>query len=363
MAESGGPRVLVLVPRLDGPGGIANYYRTLRAFFPDRVRYAYRGSGKTRERPIAQIIRLIADLGIFVARVLRFRPDLVHFNTSLAPNGLMRDSLFMFTARFLGIPSMVFFRGWSKKGEAWVDRHPVWFRRSFGSASRALVLASDFRDFLQERLPGWPVELETTVVDSAILPRQGTEHDDSCHFLFLSRLEEDKGVGILLQALAMLGESDPGMDWHANIAGSGSYEDEARRHLAALSLEDRVTLLGRVDGAAKQAAFASSSVFVFPSFHGEGMPNSVLEAMACGLPVVTTRVGGVADFFEPEQMGWVVEQRDAESLHAALQEACREASRRRATGSFNRDYAMRTFLDRHVADRLLAHYASITENV
>lgn len=345
-----------MVPRLDGPGGIANYYRTLRAFFPDRIRYAYRGSGRADQHAVGQTLRLAADLLSFIGSIIRFRPDIVHFNTSLAPRGMMRDSFFLFVARLMGIRSMVFFRGWSEKGESWVDRHPVWFRNSFGSASLALVLASEFREFLHARIPEWPVELETTVVDSAIVPSDVDRPDDVCQFLFLSRLEEDKGVNVLLNALKMLESSEPATSWRLEIAGSGSFEGAARDHCNSLSLENRVAFIGRVDGERKQAAFAQASVFVFPSFHGEGMPNSVLEAMACGLPVITTRVGGLADFFEPVSMGWVVMERAVEDLHDALLDACRNPAQRRIKGAFNRDYAMKTFLDRHVADRLLNHY-------
>ncbi len=68
--------------------------------------------------------------------------------------------------------------------------------------------------------------------------------------------------------------------------------------------------LGHVSGAAKTQAFRAADIYLFTSL-AEGMPNSVLEAMAFGLPIVTRPVGGIRDFFEDGRMGYATDSLDS----------------------------------------------------
>ena len=85
-------------------------------------------------------------------------------------------------------------------------------------------------------------------------------------------------------------------------AGTGGELEAARKYVAGKRIRN-VNFLDWITGEQKARALHDADVYLLASYHGEGMPNSLLEAMACGLSIITTDVGGIKDFFEPEKMG------------------------------------------------------------
>jgi glycosyltransferase involved in cell wall biosynthesis len=104
--------------------------------------------------------------------------------------------------------------------------------------------------------------------------------------LFLSRIHPKKGVLVLLKAWAQC--AAPG--WRLVLAGpdEGGHLREVMRDVAALGIADKVTYVGEVRGAGKEAAYRSANLFVLPSF-GENFGLVIAEALAYGVPVITTR--------------------------------------------------------------------------
>ena len=88
---------------------------------------------------------------------------------------------------------------------------------------------------------------------------------------------------------------------------------EVESYINQNKIED-VEMVGFVQGEAKSQAFHNADIYLFPSSHGEGMPNSVLEAMGCGLPVITTANAGLKDFFKHEEMGLILDDINSEEL-------------------------------------------------
>jgi glycosyltransferase involved in cell wall biosynthesis len=134
---------------------------------------------------------------------------------------------------------------------------------------------------------------------------------------------------------------------------------DVRRAVAAhAGLAGRVEVVGYVRDEAKRALFMSHHVYCFPSEYKEGMPNSVLEAMALGMPIVTCPVGGLADFFEDGRMGWLVPGRDAARVAAKLESLAGDRAGAAAMAAYNHAYAVRRFLAPDVARRLGEIYLS-----
>jgi glycosyltransferase involved in cell wall biosynthesis len=131
---------------------------------------------------------------------------------------------------------------------------------------------------------------------------------------FVGRLEEAKGVLELLDAVAILRETHPGV--LLELAGEGDVDAIARR-AHALGIGERVLVHGWCEPAARSRLLARASVFALPS-HAEGSPMSLLEAMAAGCAVVATRVGGIPDAVRDGRDGLLVPPRDARALAIAL---------------------------------------------
>ncbi len=157
----------------------------------------------------------------------------------------------------------------------------------------------------------------------------------------VGRLVPAKGHAVLIEAFAQIAPRLP--EATLQIFGYGPLEDDLRAQIRRLGMEPRIKLEGRTDDAAR--VFASLDVFVFSSVN-EGLPLVVLEAMAAGLPIVSTRVGGVPDVAPEKLFPWFCTPgnpaeladsmlRAAESPHLAVIGA---EARRLATANYGLDH-------------------------
>jgi len=159
-----------------------------------------------------------------------------------------------------------------------------------------------------------------------------------CRILFLGRLEAEKGLQVLLDALA---DARVGpLSWSMRAAGWGD-ADAFRQRAAALGLSDRVEISGWVPESQVRAWLAESDVFVLPSYY-EGLSMALLEAMAFGLAVVTTPVGATEDAVVHGVSGLLVPVGDRAALAASLAQVIADRSLRAALQAG----ARRTFCER-----------------
>jgi glycosyltransferase involved in cell wall biosynthesis len=135
--------------------------------------------------------------------------------------------------------------------------------------------------------------------------------------LYAGNLFAAKGLGELMQAFIGLAESRPRA--RLVIVGQGPYGETLARRAAAAGLQDRVTLPGRRDAAGVAAWMRAADLVCLPSY-SEGCPNVIVEALACGRPVVATAVGGIPELVD-EACGILVPPRDAVRLREALHQA------------------------------------------
>ena len=150
----------------------------------------------------------------------------------------------------------------------------------------------------------------------------------------------------LLEAAAGLARE--GHAFRLVLAGDGPTLPSMRALAEQLGLGDVVTFLGSVDRPTVREQMRAADVFVLLSAW-EGMPGTVMEAMACGLPVIGTRVNGTADLIEHEASGLHVEPGDATAARSALRRLLLDADLRRAMGARGRQIIESEFtLDRMV---------------
>ncbi|HWD91562.1 MAG TPA: glycosyltransferase [Verrucomicrobiae bacterium] len=151
--------------------------------------------------------------------------------------------------------------------------------------------------------------------------------------LFLGRIHPKKGLDLLLPAWAGLKRRHE--EWELIIAGPDeqSYGQTVRALARSLGIEDKVLFVGTVTGKAKLALLHSADLFILPSY-SEGMPMSLLEAMACGIPVLATRMCNIPDI-GLSGAGWDCDARWdslAEVLGNALESTPSELRERGAKG-------------------------------
>ncbi len=157
---------------------------------------------------------------------------------------------------------------------------------------------------------------------------------DGTSILFAGRCYPDqKGLEVLMHAVSRLPH---GLAVHVRIVGEdwGGYavvRDLARR----LGIEHRVTLVGMLDRPQLLEEFQRADLFVLPSLF-DSFPIAILEAMAAGLPVIATRVGGVPEVVLDGETGLLVEPGDPKRLASAIEMLASDASARRNMGKQGR---------------------------
>lgn len=169
--------------------------------------------------------------------------------------------------------------------------------------------------------------------------------------VFAGRCEASKGIFDLLDAAGVLRAQVPGL--RIECAGDGDL-GKVQRYAASMNLAARVKMRGWLGKEASEQLLSRASVFVLPS-HAEGLPMSVLEAMAAGCPVVATRVGGIPDLVTDGVDGLLVPPGDPHALAAALQKILRDPAFAQQLGNA----ARQTIANRYTVERSLERLEQI----
>ena len=140
-------------------------------------------------------------------------------------------------------------------------------------------------------------------------------------------LRRIKGLDVLIAAAAKIVARVP--DARFVIAGEGPERESTLLQVRKLGIENCFEFLGHRDDV--PALLAEADLFVLPS-RSEAFPNAVIEAMAAGLPVVATHVGGIVELVQPERTGVLVPSEDPEALAAAVLNLMARPDRANALG-------------------------------
>jgi glycosyltransferase involved in cell wall biosynthesis len=167
----------------------------------------------------------------------------------------------------------------------------------------------------------------------------------------VGRLHPDKGFGYLLDAVAMLAGAYPTL--HVAFAGQGVARDQLTAQADRLGIADRIHLVGfRRD---VQTLYDAADIFVLSSVC-EALPYVVLEAMATGLPVVGTKVGGVPEVIQHDRTGYLVPARQPAALADALRRLLDSAALREQFGRAGRQRVFDEFTEEQMTGRTIQLY-------
>ncbi|RJO75601.1 glycosyltransferase family 1 protein [Nocardia panacis] len=305
-------------------GGVASFVRQMRDT-PLWAEWDIRHVATHRDGSVATKIGTYAiSLFVYCLRLMVDRPSIVHLHMS-SSGSFLRKYLCQLIARFARVPVVVHVHG-SDFG-VFYERSPKLLRSairaSLGSAAAVIALGEPWAVALRDIAP----RARITVVPNAIRPARAVDQRcDEVRMLFLGRVGERKGTFTLLEAWHRLKPDNA----HLVVAGDGEVE-RARRTVAELGLEQSVEVTGWLSPQRIAELIEQSHVFVLPS-HREGQPMAVLEAMAHGLCVITSPVGGIPDLID-ERCGMLVPPGAVEPLAAALDRVLRENELRARLGA------------------------------
>jgi glycosyltransferase involved in cell wall biosynthesis len=354
-------RVLLTTPLMSRPGGVAQFLRVLRPHWQNHVQYFTIGSPSDGERVGRAAWRVLRDSWRFAHTLRRGGYDVVHLNPSIGPKALLRDAILLLIAKAFRKAVVVFAHGWDDAcGRALATHLSKLFRLVYGRADAFVVLGHEFKQRLQLLGYDRTVFVQWAPIDDELLadcqrgrvPRDAGGSSLKFQILFLARVEKEKGIYEALETYRLLKQKYPSVS--LIVAGDGSQLSSTVRHVSSQTLAD-VLFTGHVEGPAKYEVFRTADAYLFPSY-SEGLPISVLEAMAYGLPIVTCAVGGLRDFFEDGVMGFSTESRNPEILASLLSRLICDPGLCSSISSFNRNYARDHFRGPQIAARLEGVY-------
>lgn len=207
---------------------------------------------------------------------------------------------------------------------------------------------------LQARgVPAERIVLLPNAVDTARFSRVARDPGAPVRFVFVGRLEAEKGLMTLLAAFARIADAHP--EASLLLVGSGRLEGQLKGEARKLGIAGRVDFAGHSDDVASR--LAQGNVGVLGS-RIEGLSNTLLESMASGLPMVASRISGNEDFVQPGRNGWLFEAGDVDGLAACLADAAAlDPARRAAMGEDARATVCAQAGLEQVLNRLQALYA------
>lgn len=224
------------------------------------------------------------------------------------------------------------------------------------NASSVLTASDPLRQQVVQRIGIDPALVHTCwmgVETDHVRPPASRESSNCLRVITVARLNRTKGHEFILRALRKL--LDEGRSVHYTIAGDGPWEEQIKSCVQELRLERNVTFTGTIGREAVVALLHKSDVFALGSIElGEASPVSVMEAMATGLPVVCSIIGGTPQMIDHGVDGFLIPQRDVNGIADALRALGDSELLRCRIGQAARTKAVTSFDVKATAGRLLA---------
>jgi glycosyltransferase involved in cell wall biosynthesis len=292
--------------------------------------------------PLRDVLGLIELTKLF----RRLHPNIVHLNSSKV------GVLGRLAARLAGVPVCIFtVHGWAFKAS---DGFAAFVYRLLDRATRplttAIVCVSE-----TERNVGLAARTctaaQAVVIRNAVaVParrRRELAGTRPLRLISVGRLAEPKDFSTLVSAVGLL----PRGGVELQILGDGPQRTTIEQQIRRLGLENAVVLVGTVDDVPER--LIEADIFVLSS-RSEGMPMSILEAMAAGLPVVASDVGGIREMIASDEAQFLVRPGDAGALAEALTQLLSDSRLRESVGARNRvraedEFSFARFQEEHLA--------------
>jgi glycosyltransferase involved in cell wall biosynthesis len=355
-------KVLLHTPDLKTQGGVTAFCATIKNSFKSEVDYFIAGPRDETEHRIYTPLRMLSDYVRYFWIMVSRHYDVIQVNPSFRIGALSRDAGFVLIAKAFHKKVIVFIHGWDKEFERKLRAKCLWlFRCTYFHADAFAVLARDFKGRLESMGYMGPIYVGRTAVDNTLLLSLRDDNSSRPHshkpfnVLFLSRIIKEKGIMEALKGFGILRSKNP--DVTMTVAGDGEGMEEAKKLIEERKIPD-VRFVGYVSGEEKAKELSRAHCYLFPSYE-EGMPISVLEAMAFGLPVITRPVGALADFFENGAMGYMTESKAPEVFAGLMQKLLDDPVACEQMGQYNRKYAKEHFSASSVAAQIESIYSDV----
>lgn len=313
------------------------------------------------EHSLRMLLRLITSPFMLAWQILYAWPAVVHLNSAMDNKAFWRDAVYVVICKLLRRKIVFQLHGGSLAAicsRKWME---YLVRHTFSLTDAVVLLAnSELRDFEHLGITKGVVVIPNAVDTYQYRGAQVRVHSGRVQRLvYLGRLLREKGIFESIEAIEILRAEREYRDVELKIAGTGPVGEEIRRYIDERGLGACVKLVGAVFGNEKIKLLQDADVFLFPSYHPEGLPYCILESLAAGTPVITTRVGGIPDVVVDGVHGIFVNPKDPGEIVKAVQRLAQSEDALRAMSRDCVEWAIQNF----GLERLAGQFIEVYEKV
>lgn len=355
-------KIVIFGPALDAVSGVSTHVNMLLGSSLSQqfqlLHFQVGREGRT-EGKLQRLLRFVFSPFSLAVFLIRERPAVVHINTSMNRKAFWRDLTYLIVARLLRSRVVTQFHSGAAPTTLFKRSIFTWVLKRFLLASHVVtVLSSEALRSHKAFDSRIRVELVPNAIDTAGLleiERRPRPEAEPVRLVFVGRIIRSKGLFDSLEALQLLKEQ--GFKFSLRIAGSGPDEADVQTAVARLGLGEDVEMLGSVFGAAKCALWLSSDIQVFPTYHNEGLPYSILESLAAGCVPVTCPVAAIPDVMQDGVHGVFVPARSPMAVADAIRQLANNSA-----SLLRMSHAGRTRIaEQYTVDRLATRFGDIYE--
>lgn len=236
------------------------------------------------------------------------------------------------------------------------------------NASWVVTVSTYHRDYIATlcpRISPDDIEIVHYGIDTEYFrPTTKQPNGDPVRILSVGRLVEKKGYEYLIDACALL--ADRGLVFQCQIVGAGPRREALQARIDQYGLQERVILLGALEQDPLLDLYQMSDIFalactVARNGDQDGMPNVLIEAMACEVPVVTTPVTGIPDLVHDGVTGLLAKERDVSGLADALERLIVDKDLRQQLGKQARQTILKEFQIQHTAAKMTTIFRRVSK--
>jgi glycosyltransferase involved in cell wall biosynthesis len=264
------------------------------------------GSRKETETIIRKICDRFIDLIKYIYYLIKFKPDIVHLNSAFTKKALIRDMFYVLISNVFNKTLFIKYHG--SDAELLAKKSPFWKTASRicvdYSSGIGLLSSEEKANFVRA---GFGEKNFFVVKNSIDCQRFSTaaakKNTGIPQIFFISRFIPSKGLTDVIKAVGYV--LDSGRNVELVCVGDGPEMPKAHRLVQDLGIQNSVKLEGFVPEEKTTPYYLNSSMLVFPTKHDEGFSMVIFQSVAAGLPIITTKIRGAADYLkEPDNCLW-----------------------------------------------------------
>ncbi len=319
-------------------------------------------------RPISTLAAFdLTNIAVALGTYLRLlqklvfsRPDLVYIPISQTTIGFLRDSVGIVLSRLFGRKVVCHLRGANFR--RWLDGASrltrAYVKIVYRCVDAQIVLGECLRELFRDIIPGENVFVVPNGKDVELPPKSGGR--EVVRVLFLANMMRTKGVLDALHCVRPVYEQAP----HVEFMFAGAWnEPDVRNEIAEFLAREKdlpITWIGEIHGPEKYQLLRAADVFLFPTFYPpEGHPWVIVEAMAAGLPIVSTDQGAIRESVVDGVNGLIVDKNSPSQVAEAVLRISGNAALRERMGNASRQLYEDKFTEAHMVERLRACFENV----